>query len=143
MARSAGVAFARTPSLNDDPRFLAVLADVVREAAARPPRHRSWPTPPATRPADRRDPSGPTDRGGGRRQGSPGWPPPGSWWPRDGKTTRPEVVVFEARDRFGGKLRSAEFGGRRVDLAADAFLARRPEATELCGELGLTESWSR
>ncbi len=28
--------------------------------------------------------------------------------------------------------------GRRVDLAADAFLARRPEATQLCEELGLT-----
>ena len=33
IARSVGLAFARTPSLNDDPRFLAVLADVVRAAA--------------------------------------------------------------------------------------------------------------
>jgi oxygen-dependent protoporphyrinogen oxidase len=53
--------------------------------------------------------------------------------------TAPEVVVFEADDRFGGKLRSETFGERRVDVAADAFLARRPEATELCGELGLTD----
>ncbi len=32
-ADSLGVAFARTPSLNDDPDFLALLADVVRAAA--------------------------------------------------------------------------------------------------------------
>jgi len=34
VARSAGVAFARTASLNDDPRFLGLLADVVQRAAA-------------------------------------------------------------------------------------------------------------
>ena len=33
MARSAGVAFARTASLNDDPGFLGLLADVVQRAA--------------------------------------------------------------------------------------------------------------
>jgi ferrochelatase len=33
IARSSGVAFARTPSFNDDPRFMAVLAEVVRDAA--------------------------------------------------------------------------------------------------------------
>lgn len=33
VARSVGVRFARTPSLNDDPRFLAVLADVVCRAS--------------------------------------------------------------------------------------------------------------
>jgi oxygen-dependent protoporphyrinogen oxidase len=50
----------------------------------------------------------------------------------------PEIHVLEAGDHLGGCLRSAEFAGRTVDLAADAFLARRPEATELCAELGLT-----
>jgi ferrochelatase len=35
VARSVGVPFARTPSLNDDPRFLGVLAEVVRRAAGR------------------------------------------------------------------------------------------------------------
>ena len=49
----------------------------------------------------------------------------------------PVVVVLEAGPRPGGKVRSAEFCGRTVDLAADAFLARRPEATGLCTELGL------
>ncbi len=35
VARSAGVAFARTRSLNDDPRFLGILAGVVQDAGAR------------------------------------------------------------------------------------------------------------
>lgn len=52
----------------------------------------------------------------------------------------PAVVVLEAADRLGGKLGSAELEGRVVDLAADGFLARRPEATELCRELGLEPS---
>ena len=54
-------------------------------------------------------------------------------------TPAPIVRVLESGDRVGGKLRAAEFAGRTVDLAADAFLARRPEATELCGELGLSD----
>ena len=57
-----------------------------------------------------------------------------------GGRTRPQVVVLEAGGRPGGKVRSAEFCGRTVDLAADAFLARRPEATELCDELGLADA---
>jgi len=52
----------------------------------------------------------------------------------------PRVVVLEAGGRTGGKVRSTEFAGRAVDLAADAFLARRPEATGLCDELGLTDA---
>ena len=35
VARSAGVAFARTRSLNDDPRFLGILAGVVQDAGSR------------------------------------------------------------------------------------------------------------
>jgi oxygen-dependent protoporphyrinogen oxidase len=50
----------------------------------------------------------------------------------------PSVVVVDAAPRLGGKLRAEEFAGRSVDLAGDAFLARRPEATELCEELGIT-----
>ncbi|MGO9341344.1 MAG: protoporphyrinogen oxidase, partial [Acidimicrobiales bacterium] len=41
--------------------------------------------------------------------------------------------------RFGGNLQSATVGGRAVDLGADAFLARRPEAVELCKELGIDD----
>ena len=48
-----------------------------------------------------------------------------------------DVTVYEADDRLGGKVSTAEFGGRPVELGPDAFLARRPEGTELCRELGL------
>jgi len=48
-----------------------------------------------------------------------------------------EVRLFEASDRVGGKLRTTEVGGRFVDEAADAFLARVPHGIELAGELGL------
>ena len=48
-----------------------------------------------------------------------------------------EVVVLEADHRFGGKISSAVIGGRSVDIGPDAFVARRPEAAELCRELGL------
>lgn len=51
----------------------------------------------------------------------------------------PVVHVLEAGDRVGGKLRSGEFAGRTVDLSADAFVARRPEATDLCQQLGLAD----
>jgi len=50
------------------------------------------------------------------------------------------IVVLEAGGRPGGKVRSAVFAGRTVDVAADAFLARRPEATGLCDELGLADA---
>jgi oxygen-dependent protoporphyrinogen oxidase len=52
---------------------------------------------------------------------------------------RPRVLVLDADDRVGGKLAATEFAGRTVDLAADAFLARRPEATELCEQLGIRD----
>ena len=51
----------------------------------------------------------------------------------------PVVHVLEAGDRVGGKLRSGEFAGRTVDLAADAFVARRPEGTDLCQQLGMAD----
>jgi protoporphyrinogen/coproporphyrinogen III oxidase len=47
------------------------------------------------------------------------------------------VVLVESDERLGGKLRTGEIGGRAVDLGPDAFLARRPEALQLCHELGL------
>ena len=50
---------------------------------------------------------------------------------------RAEIVVLEAGDRFGGKIRTTPFAGLPVDEAADAFLARVPDAVELCRELGL------
>jgi oxygen-dependent protoporphyrinogen oxidase len=50
-----------------------------------------------------------------------------------------EVLVLEAADRAGGKVRTEPFAGVAFDTAPDAFLARRPEAVALCEELGLRD----
>jgi oxygen-dependent protoporphyrinogen oxidase len=65
---------------------------------------------------------------------------PGRGGTGDGALDGVRIVVLEAGSRFGGKVRSTEFCGRTVDVAADAFLARRPEATGLCTELGLDDA---
>lgn len=49
-----------------------------------------------------------------------------------------DVTVVEAADRVGGKILTTPFAGRPVDCGADAFLARVPEAVELCDDLGLS-----
>lgn len=54
---------------------------------------------------------------------------------RDGVAT----TVLEASPHLGGKVRTAPFAGTDLDTGPDAFLARRPEAVQLCAELGLTE----
>ena len=48
-----------------------------------------------------------------------------------------EVVVLEAADRPGGKIRRDEVGGVLVDVGAEAMLARRPEGVGLAREAGL------
>lgn len=50
-----------------------------------------------------------------------------------------EVTLIEAADRLGGRIRTEEVGGRQVDLGADAFLARAPDALDLCREVGLDD----
>jgi oxygen-dependent protoporphyrinogen oxidase len=50
-----------------------------------------------------------------------------------------QVDVIEAADRVGGKVLTGPFAGRRVDAAADAFLARVPDGVDLCRRLGLAE----
>lgn len=47
------------------------------------------------------------------------------------------IVLYEAAS-LGGKLRTADVGGVRADVGAEAFLARRPEAVDLAAELGLS-----
>ena len=47
------------------------------------------------------------------------------------------VVVLDAADVVGGKLRRAEVAGYSVDVGAESMLARRPEATGLVADLGL------
>ena len=48
-----------------------------------------------------------------------------------------KITVFESTDALGGKLRTVELAGTRFDVGAEAFLARRPEATALVREIGL------
>jgi protoporphyrinogen/coproporphyrinogen III oxidase len=50
-----------------------------------------------------------------------------------------EVVLLEASDRLGGKIRTTPFAGRLLDEGPDAFLARVPWAVELAKELGLAD----
>jgi oxygen-dependent protoporphyrinogen oxidase len=54
-------------------------------------------------------------------------------------TDPPGVVVLEGSERFGGALRSEPFGGRVIDIGPDGFLSRRPEAVDLCHEVGLRD----
>jgi oxygen-dependent protoporphyrinogen oxidase len=48
-----------------------------------------------------------------------------------------DVVVLEASERPGGKLATVDVGGLMLPAGADAFLARKPWAVDLCRELGL------
>ena len=50
-----------------------------------------------------------------------------------------EVVVLEASDRVGGKLRLQEVGGTTVDVGAESILARRPEGVALAEASGLAD----
>jgi protoporphyrinogen/coproporphyrinogen III oxidase len=49
------------------------------------------------------------------------------------------VAVLEAADHTGGKIATEPFAGFPVDCAADAFLARVPDAVTLCERLGLAD----
>jgi oxygen-dependent protoporphyrinogen oxidase len=49
------------------------------------------------------------------------------------------ITVVEQTDRVGGKLRTVELAGRCYDVGAEAFLARRGEATELITEIGMAD----
>jgi protoporphyrinogen/coproporphyrinogen III oxidase len=58
----------------------------------------------------------------------------------DGPTAAtPRVEVLEASEHLGGSLAATNFAGRSIDLGADGFLARRPEAVTLATELGLAD----
>jgi protoporphyrinogen/coproporphyrinogen III oxidase len=48
-----------------------------------------------------------------------------------------EVTVLEAADAAGGKLRTGELAGIPIEEGADSFVVRKPEALDLCAELGL------
>jgi oxygen-dependent protoporphyrinogen oxidase len=50
-----------------------------------------------------------------------------------------EIVLIEGSHQLGGALRTVELGGLAMDVGAEAFLVRRPEAVGLVKELGLSE----
>ncbi|MGH3782747.1 MAG: protoporphyrinogen oxidase [Pseudonocardiaceae bacterium] len=50
-----------------------------------------------------------------------------------------EIMIIDGSRRLGGALRTVELGGLALDVGAEAFLLRRPEALGLIEELGLGE----
>lgn len=52
---------------------------------------------------------------------------------------RAKVTVLEAGDRWGGSLVTVRRDGLILDGGADAFVAAKPQAADLCRELGLGE----
>ena len=50
-----------------------------------------------------------------------------------------DVTVVEAADRVGGKVAASTVAGARVDMGADAFLARVPWARDLAADLGIED----
>ncbi|MDE3085378.1 MAG: protoporphyrinogen oxidase [Acidobacteriota bacterium] len=75
--------------------------------------------------------------GGGIAGLAAAWELAGGGAPGTPGTPGARVTVLEADGRLGGKIERRHFAGRHVDLGPDAFVARRPEAVELCQELGL------
>lgn len=53
--------------------------------------------------------------------------------------TPPHVTLLEASDRLGGKIRTIDLAGRRLDVGAEALLTRQPAALALCQEVGLAD----
>jgi oxygen-dependent protoporphyrinogen oxidase len=48
-----------------------------------------------------------------------------------------QVTLYEASRHLGGKIHTLDLHGRPVELGPDAFLARVPEAIDLCQAVGL------
>jgi protoporphyrinogen/coproporphyrinogen III oxidase len=49
------------------------------------------------------------------------------------------LLVIEGRDRVGGNIRTEHTDGFLIDAGPDSFVRTKPEATELCRELGLED----
>ncbi|MDA8116929.1 MAG: protoporphyrinogen oxidase [Actinomycetota bacterium] len=54
-----------------------------------------------------------------------------------------ELVLVEAQDSMGGKIRSIEMAGKRVEVGPDAFLTRTSAPTDLAAKVGLSEDLVR
>ena len=50
-----------------------------------------------------------------------------------------ECVVLESSENFGGKISTLRFDGFIVERGPDSFISQKPQAVELCKELGLTD----
>jgi oxygen-dependent protoporphyrinogen oxidase len=48
-----------------------------------------------------------------------------------------EVVLIDAKDRAGGAIQTSRRGGFTLEGGADSFITNKPQAVELCRELGL------
>ncbi|MEV0645889.1 protoporphyrinogen oxidase [Phytomonospora sp. NPDC050363] len=51
-----------------------------------------------------------------------------------------EITVVDRADRLGGKLRTGQIADTPVELGAETFLVRRPEALRLAAKVGLAEA---
>ncbi|MDA8261940.1 MAG: protoporphyrinogen oxidase [Actinomycetota bacterium] len=54
-----------------------------------------------------------------------------------------ELLLVEAQDTLGGKIRSIEMAGKRVEAGPDAFLTRTPAATDLATHVGIADELVR
>jgi len=59
--------------------------------------------------------------------------------PVGGPRFKARIVILEREGRLGGKILTESFDGFVVEGAADSFLARKPWARALVGELGIAE----
>jgi oxygen-dependent protoporphyrinogen oxidase len=50
-----------------------------------------------------------------------------------------DITLLDPADRLGGALRTEQVGGQPMDVGAEAFVVRRPEALALLAELGLAD----
>ena len=56
-----------------------------------------------------------------------------------GLESRPQIVLLEAADQWGGKMITTLHDGFVVEGGPDTFLATKPWAVQLCRELGIAE----
>jgi len=61
-----------------------------------------------------------------------------AWEAVRGPGQRAEVLLVEASDRFGGKVRTERADGLLIEHGPDSFVAYRPAALQLAEELGLS-----
>jgi oxygen-dependent protoporphyrinogen oxidase len=55
------------------------------------------------------------------------------------KKTPVACTVLESSENFGGKIATLRFDGFIVERGPDSFISQKPQAVELCKELGLTD----